>query len=519
MAIRLSLLLVLLTAAVYAQSLGFGFISFDDPLLIENNPMLGAVWSTEFVSWAFTTSLGGNWNPLVWFSFALDYQLFGMSAGGYHATNLLLHLANTLLLFHLLRQASGELFLSFWVAALFAVHPQHVEAVAWVTARKDLLSTLFGLLAIQAYTGASGKHGMPLACIGSMALSLMAKPMFVTLPFLLVVLDLWPLRRIDPGAGPGQLLPALGRSLLQKWPLLLLTILGCAIAWMSHETEGAISDIDLGLRLQNVVVAYCFYLQKTVLPLSLSIFYPLNIPSPGHVAAGSLLLLGISIGAWKTRQRAPYLLVGWLWYLGTLVPVSGIIPFGGHAFADRFSYVPRIGLLLALVWGAAHLARKPGFPVRRAALAGASVLLVLGGLTAIQVSHWKDSLTMFRHTERVVEADAFIYSKISQAYAHRGAWEEALEYNLKALEVAGSNDIRMPGLMPLLLRGNGLLLYQLGEYRASEYYLQEALALRPGDAKARDLLLLVRHKIEEDGQPRTPESSGSRKSVDESGGM
>ncbi|HEY3570009.1 MAG TPA: hypothetical protein VGP73_18895 [Thermoanaerobaculia bacterium] len=336
-----------------------------------------------------TAKVASNWHPLTMLSHMLDCQLYGLAPAGHHATSLLLHLANVLLLFEVLRRMTGAAGRSAAVAALFAVHPTHVESVAWIAERKDVLSAFFWILAMGAWARyarqpSAGRYGL-VALL--MILGLMAKPMVVTLPFALLLLDVWPLDRLSLGWK---------RLILEKLPLLALSAVSSVITIRYQETSLAPLDVvPWSLRAANALVAYAAYLGKLFWPTHLAVFYPIPLAIPAwKVLGAALLLIAITaLAAWRAR-REPWLLIGWLWFLGALVPVIGLVQVGRQAMADRYLYLPSIGLFLAVVWTLAGLLRE-----HRAALAAAAaiVILTLATITWAQIGYWADSVTLFRH--------------------------------------------------------------------------------------------------------------------------
>jgi tetratricopeptide (TPR) repeat protein len=458
---------VVLTAAVYAQVYTHGFIAFDDPAYVSENPFVLRGLTREGVRWAFTTGRMGNWNPVTWLSHMLDAQLFGAHPGGHHLVNVALHLINTLLLYAVLKRMTGAAWRSLVVAALFALHPLHVESVAWVSERKDTLSTLFWLLTLWAYARyaehSSGRWYA--AMLAFFALGLMCKPMLVTTPFLLLLLDIWPLRRppwppslagwfgaaappsnpkprSDRSRGASGARPLQGdwrRRLWEKLPLLVIAALASGLAYTMQQQSGAVSSLDslpLSLRIGNALVAYVRYLFMTLWPVNLAVLYPYDTGMPvWQPALAAILLLVISGTVFWKLPAAPYLFAGWFWYLGTLVPVIGLVQIGGQALADRYTYVPLIGIFVAAVWGAAELAARHRTP--QVAQAAASSLLVAAGavLTFFQVGRWRDSETLLRHTIRVTRDNHVAYNNLGVALGQEGRTGEALESLHAALRI------------------------------------------------------------------------------------
>jgi Tfp pilus assembly protein PilF len=407
------------TAILYAPVLGFEFINFDDIEYIVNNYHIRH-FNWQSLAWCFQTTYASNWHPLTWMSHTLDCQLFGMRAGGHHATSVVLHILNSILLFIVLRRMTGAFWRSAMVAALFAWHPLRVESVAWIAERKDVLSTLFWMLAIWAHVRYTEECRVQNAkcrvfyavALLLFALGLMAKPMLVTLPFVLLLLDWWPLGRLrqsksspkSPGGkAPGR--PGIRLLLIEKTPFFLLSAISCFLTIYAQNRAGAIQSLvkePIQLRLSNALVAYCQYIGKLIWPESLSVIYFLDnrLPDWEPLAAGLFLvaITAVAVRLWKTR---PYFLIGWLWFLGTLVPVIGVVQVGSQAYADRYAYIPSIGFFIILCWGVYDF----GLAGRcRPVLIGALAWVALGScvmLTSRQLSFWKNSEALFRHAIEV----------------------------------------------------------------------------------------------------------------------
>jgi tetratricopeptide (TPR) repeat protein len=440
-----------LAGVVFAGALGGEFVSLDDPAYVTRNPNVSGGLSPAGVCWAFTSFDNFNWHPLTWLSLQLDASLWGQKPWGYHLTNVLLHAANAALLFVALRALTGAFWRSAAAALLFAVHPLRVESVAWVSERKDVLSVFFGLLALWAYAGYAAAPGRRryLAVAGLFVLSLLCKPMLVTLPFLLLVLDWWPL-----GRWPGQGTRAL---VLEKLPLVALTVASSFVTYLAQAHEGAVQNLETYpplVRFENAAFSYVFYLGKTAWPTGLALFYPhpgAALP-PWRALAAVALLVAVTAGAVVLRRRAPYLLAGWLWYLGTLVPVIGIVQVGAQAYADRYTYFPQVGLLVALSWGVADLAGKRS---REALIAAAAVTAVLAFLTHKQVEVWHDSAVLWEHALRVTDPNPTAHLSLGAALERRGQVAEAEEHYRAALELDPTSVLGLASLGGLLAtRGN-----------------------------------------------------------------
>lgn len=433
------LVLALATAAAYGEIGNHQFIQFDDAYYLTENPAMREGLSRTGIIWAFTTTRAGSWTPLSWLSHLLDCQLFGLQPRGHHLVNLVFHLANTLLLFLWLQRVTRALGPAFLVAALFAWHPLHVESVAWVAERKDVLSAFFWLLTLWAYwwytkRPGGGGYGLVLVCF---TLGLLAKPMLVTLPLTLFLLDYWPLGRGLPGRGASRGL------LLEKIPLLVLSALFGLVTLYAQQGVGAVArleEIDFSSRVANACVAYVWYIWKMFWPTRLAVLYPHPLDTPLWQALGAALILAL-ISFWTIwrGRRYPYLAVGWLWYLVTLAPVIGLVQVGNQAWADRYTYVPLIGLFIMAAWGARDLtANLPGARVLRPLGAGI-ILTALLVCTMFQVRLWQDSVTLFEHTLALTRDNFVIQNNLGVALASQGKWQEAAPHFLEALRLDPNN--------------------------------------------------------------------------------
>jgi protein O-mannosyl-transferase len=430
--IAICIFLVVSTFATYSQVQNHGFINYDDPGYVTENLQVKAGLTRESVYWAFTTPHFANWHPLTWLSHMLDYQLYGSNAKGHHLTNLIFHIANTLLLFLILFRMTGALWRSGFVVALFALHPFNVESVAWVAERKNVLSTFFWLLTMWAYIRYSEKtnlkrYGLVLLFF---IFGLMSKPMLVTLPFVLLMMDYWPLRRVklrnknettftesikEQASFP--------RLIKEKIPLFLLVVCSIIITLIAQKLGGALQAMGIystAARLTNAMVSYLAYLEKMVWPENFAVFYP----HPGNALAlwkgilCSMVLAGISAAAIKLSRKAPYFAFGWFWYLGTLVPVIGVIQVGAQAMSDRYAYVPLIGIFIIIAWGLPDLIAKwrhrNSFLITLAGI----YIAILMVLTSNQLSHWKNSIAIFEHAIKVTDKE---YPDFALAHNNLGA--------------------------------------------------------------------------------------------------
>ncbi len=459
--------LALITFAVYWPVLRHGFVSYDDQPYVTENVHVQAGLTKASVIWAWSTFHASNWHPVTWLSHILDCQMHGLKAGGHHFTSLLIHVANVVLLFAVLRRMTGAMWRSAVVAALFAWHPLHVESVAWVAERKDVLSTLFWLLTMAAYAsyvesqrrrpGAKLQiQGRYILALLFFALGLLSKPMVVTLPLVLLLLDYWPLHRITFSAarnaqgkeGSETRGPPAGLTwrelVMEKTPFLVLTVLSCIVTLVAQRAGGALASTGVvppALRLTNAVVSYVRYVEKIFWPQKLAVFYPLPTAWPWElVAAAAVFLAAVSIAAIVERRRRPYLCVGWFWFVGTLAPVIGLVQAGLQAMADRYTYVPSIGLFIVAAWGGAELAAKwsPG-KWAPAAVASAAALTGCLVLTHIQLQYWKDSVVLFQHALAVTGPNSVACINEGAALAAQGALAEGITQLREGIQLNPDN--------------------------------------------------------------------------------
>jgi hypothetical protein len=472
----LALLLAAITLAAFSPVCGCDFVNFDDPEYVLHNPAVHCGVGAEGLRRAFTSITVANWHPLTLLSLQLDYQFFGLDPLGYHLTNLGLHVANTLVLFLALVRLTGQPWPSFLVAALFGVHPLHVESVAWVSERKDVLSTLFWMLALWAYAAyaARPRLGPYLLVLSALALGLLAKPMLVTLPCVLLLLDFWPLGRLGGLLEAGGL-RKLGWLIVEKVPLLLLAAVSCAVTLQVQRGGGAVRDLEqfsLGLRLANAVRSYASYLGQTVWPYDLAVFYPYPDVrwTAAPVWASLLLLVCLSVLFVAVARKLPYLLVGWLWFLGTLVPVIGLVQVGLQAQADRYTYIPLVGVFLLFAWGLADLARAWHQERAVGMLAGLLLAWCLV-LTWGQAHTWRNSVVLWRHALEVTPANDVAQGQLGLALLRQKKLDEAVVYLRQAARARPDVAVYRNHL--------GLALLGQGEIEASRAELEAALRLYP----------------------------------------
>jgi len=437
----ISILLALSVLIVYWSVQEFNFVYDDQDYVTENTRLQhGLTW--ENLGWAFTATECGFYQPLTWLTYLVDFELYGLKAGGYHWTNLIFHLANTVLLFWVLNLMTGTLWRSAFVAALFGLHPLHVESVAWVAERKDVVSGFFWFLTMLAYVFYAGKPriGRYVLVLVTYILGVMAKPMVITLPFVLMLLDFWPLGRVSGYAGVMFSRSKSIRFLLgEKMPLILVSIGGGLLAVIGEKQIGALKSLDflpLDARFANAVVSYVQYLWRMVWPLELSVFYP----HPGHfpfsiVMLSGTILIAISLAAWWRYRSHPYLAVGWLWFLGSMVPVIGVVQIGSHANADRYTYLSLIGIFIITAWGVQALLRRFLWGKRIFLVLIIGVSVILSGLSFRQVQYWQNNGTLFSHALAVTRDNHVAHNNLGAALAREGKITEAMVHFKEALRI------------------------------------------------------------------------------------
>jgi len=531
--ILIGLSLAILTMMVYGQVGGFEFVRYDDDAYITENPVVGNGLSLEGIRWAFASFEKGNWHPLTWLSHMLDVQWFGLDAGRHHQVSLLFHILNTLLLFVVLQSMTGALWKSGFVAALFALHPLHVESVAWVAERKDVLSAFFFLLTLLAYARYARRPAWWSYGFVSVffVLGLLSKPMIVTLPFVLLLLDFWPLERFryevrggdesaDGTAGSGMIsrIKANRWLFLEKIPLFALSAAACAVTVIAQQgAMKALEVVPLDFRLLNAIVAYAEYLYRGFVPVDLAVLYPYPGSIPTWQALVSAAVLIAVTALVIVRRKAPALMVGWFWYLGTLVPVIGLVQVGVQATADRYTYIPFIGLFILLTWLVDDVSAR--VPHRKTVLASAA-LLVLAALSAATVSqtgYWVNSEALFEHTLQATQDNYVIHCNLGAYFAGQGRVDDAIPQYNEALRIKPddadthynlANVLTRQAKYPeavahyreavksapdyVMARNNlALCLIQAGDRQAAIEQFREILRLKPGFEPARRNLSML----------------------------
>ena len=488
------IVLAAMTWLIFGQTLGYEFMNYDDGDYVAHNPAVRGGLSWKGFVWAFTHSVNFNWTPATVISFILEYRFHGLNAGGYHLTNVLLHTAGVVVLFLVLRQMTGALGRSAFVAAVFAIHPLHVESVAWIAERKDVLSGLFFMLTLWAYACyAQGESGgkcqatrtnsvlSPVTCHLSpycwlvvlfFALGLMSKPMLVTLPFVLILLDYWPLGRLATGGWRLAMKPLV----FEKIPLLFLSGIACVITLFTQKE--AMEPLPFSERTGNALVSYVVYLWQMVYPAGLAVFYPR--PESGlalwEIFGALALLLAITVGAVLARRKRPWFLFGWLWYLGTLVPVIGIVQVGAQAHADRYTYLPQIGLAVLATWGVAKWSADWHLPRGTMSGIAAAILAALMIDAHDQTAYWRNDESLWAHALDCTPGNITAHVNYGNVLLEKGSMDEAVAQFQKALQIKPDYAEAHYNL------GNALL--QEGNVDEAVAQFQKALQLKPDYAAA-----------------------------------
>jgi Tfp pilus assembly protein PilF len=506
------ILLTVAIAAVFLQLPGHDFVDFDDGMYVTRNPQVRNGLTLEGIIWSFGLYDSPYWQPLTWISHMLDCQLFGLDPGMHHLTNLVLHLANSLLLLLFFKRTTGSLWKSSFVAALFALHPLSVESVAWVSSRKNLLSTFFWMLTMLSYVHYSKRPGLYRYLLTSLffVLGLMAKPILVILPFALLLLDYWPLGRFRPGkpAEPADSTGAAatmtvspGKSafplVAEKIPLLIFSLFSIYVTSLTLQLAGSsisTEQVPIKLRIASGLVSYVSYVTKMVWPKDLAVFYPYPTMVPmWHIVGAVILLLSVSILLLRVWRKKPYLVTGWLWYLGTMIPMIGLKQAGlWPAIADRYTYVPLIGLYWMISWGVPDLVANWRYQRTLLSFSAGLVLVLLMLCTRSQVKHWRDSVTLFEHTLRVTENNRVIHNNLGAVLIEQGRFVEAIPHFTKALQIR-PEDVKAQINLAVSLAN-------LGDLQKAVDHYSKALKLDPHHAGAHNNLgnvLLLQGRVDE----------------------
>jgi protein O-mannosyl-transferase len=469
-----ALALVAATIAIYLPAVNHDFVYYDDPKYVTENAVVSAGFTRAGLAWAFTTSTDANWFPVTWLSHMLDVQLYGMDAGGHHLTSLLLHALSTALLFTALHRMTGRMGRSAFVAALFALHPLHVESVAWVAERKDVLSTVFWMLTLLAYVAYARDPKLRRFIIVAvlLGLGLMSKPMLVTLPFVLLLLDFWPLRRLEKRS--------YGQLVAEKIPLLAIVVASSITTFLVQRKGGAVGSLDaypFALRVGNALMSYVAYIGKMIWPSDLTAFYPyrMDVSIPAALVA-LVVLVGLSIVSVRLRKKYPYLPVGWFWYVGTLVPVIGLVQVGNQAMADRYSYIPLIGLFVIVAWGAGDLADR--WRIHRYALPAAAAIAIVAAafISRSQLRHWQSTAQLWTHALDATRDNYVAHNNLGLALAGDGKVEDAISHYREALRIRPMYATARTNL--------GAALAKQGKFDEAIANYQEVLRSKPGMSEA-----------------------------------
>jgi len=489
----ISLGLALATLAVYARAYHYGFIAYDDNTYVYDNPIVKKGLTPAGIAWAFTTFDSANWHPLTWLSHMVDCSFFGVSPGPQHVVNLAFHLANVVLLFFAFVWMTRRPWRSAIVAGIFALHPLHVESVAWIAERKDVLSTFLGLVTVLLYARYAARPSAwrYSGVAGAYALALLAKPMLVTLPFVLLLLDIWPLSRL---AWPPRW-RALRPRVVEKLPLLAMVAAACVLTLVAQKRGGAVatlSNLPFSARLANASIGYVTYIERAFAPVNLAVLYPVRPFAAGAAVGCALALAAATAAAVAFGRKRPYCLVGWFWYLGMLVPVIGLVQVGAQSTADRYTYLPLVGLSIALVWPAADVLERRR-TLRAAAFAAAcAATLALGAQAYRQTGYWESGKRLFEHTLAVTEGNSIIHNNLGVTLLEEKRYEEAAAHYGQALAIRPD--------YPEAHANLGHELLGLGRLNEAAPHLARALEALPGRADVQadmGLLLAAQGRLDE----------------------
>lgn len=498
------LTLTFATLAVYWQVHSYDFVNYDDPVYVSNNQDIQSGITFDSIKWAFTTAHAGNWHPLTWISHMFDWQLFGADAGRHHLTSLFLHIANTLLLFAVLKRMTNALWRSAFVAAAFALHPLHVESVAWIAERKDILSTLFWMLTMAAYLRYVQRPGLTryLLTLFFFAMGLMAKPMLVTLPFVLLLLDYWPLGRFQFGQNVKSVDQQRRKSLnafshwklsrhllLEKVPLFALSAISSIVTFLVQRSAGVVTSIErlpLTVRVANALVSYLTYIQKMIWPSRLAMFYPYPDKTGliWQAVAFAILLGFITVAVLFLMRRRRYLFTGWLWYLGTLVPVIGLVQVADQALADRYTYVPLTGLFIIVAWGVPDLIARWRFRKPALAVSAIALLLALSICAHRQQHHWRNTSTLCEHAFEATQDNYVAHFCMAGDLLRQGRTNQAIAHYRRSLQIKPTYFKALGGLAAAFRRQ--------GRTDLAVKYYKQAVRYKPDWAYAMNNLAWIR---------------------------
>jgi len=489
--------LVVATFIAFEEVRSNGFV-YDDAMYVTNNPYVREGFTSKTLTWALTSPHSGSWHPLTWLSHISDYSLFGMDATGHHVVSLLFHLFNVLLLFYTLVRATGNVWPSAFVAAVFALHPLRVESVAWIAERKDVLSGTFWMLALAAYVryvAQPGRGRYALVAV-ALALGLLSKPMLVTLPFVLLLFDLWPLDRLRAGAAAGEKKGGKHRGrtysfrhlVVEKIPLFAIAVGFAIITLVAQKSQGAMTMMQSGelpfvIRIQNAAVSYLGYISKTFYPSDLAVFYPhqgADLPIGQAVGSFLVLIVVTALVVYAARHGRRYLLTGWLWYVVTLLPVIGLVQVGEQAMADRYTYLPSIGLLIMIAWGVGDVVARWPRAGRVAAVAAAVIVVALVVVTRIQVRHWRNSFALYEHALAVTDNNWVANYNLARAELLEGRIDEGIVHLEATLQLRPESADARNNL--------GVALNAKRRYDEASEQFREAIRIRPEFARAHNNL-------------------------------
>lgn len=480
--IIITVCLILVTAAIYWQVQGFDFVNYDDGDYVTDNPNVQKGFTVQSIIWAMTTGkVSSNWHPLTLFSHMLDWQMYGEWAGGHHLTNLFFHIINALLLFFIFKTMTGNIWQSAFVAAIFAIHPLHVQSVAWVSERKDVLSAFFWMLTMWAYVRYVRHRGWAAYAwvLVFFILGLMSKPMVVTLPFVLLLLDYWPLNRIQLTDSASNLKVKIIGLLQEKIPLFVLSAISAGVTLYVQQQGGAVKSFDavpLAERLPNMLISYMNYIIKTIYPVKLAAFYPYPDMLPWWKVTAALVTLTLLTGvAIRIMHRNPYVIVGWLWFIGTLVPVIGLIQVGIQSMADRYMYLPIVGLLIIVAWGIPELIFNWCYKRFWLGMTAITAIIILSFVTWEQIGYWRNSIALFTHAINVTENNSVAHYNLGVALAGKGKTNQAISHYQTSLAMTPNQaDVFM---------SLGLALDEQGDVDQALDYLQKSVLLDPKSDK------------------------------------
>jgi len=475
--------LIFICLAAFGRITGNGFINFDDQGYVTGNYQIQHGINFQTVKWALTTTYFSYWHPLTWLSYALDWSLFGANAGGHHLVSLLLHIAAAIFLFLFLNKTTNNIWPSAFAAAFFALHPLRVESVAWASERKDVLSMFFAMPCLWAYAFYAQKTSVSkyLLCLILFTLALMSKPTMVTLPFLLMLLDYWPLRRWQKALdGQKKGFHSIGGLILEKIPFFCLVIAVSILTFLAQNEKGTVASVETISfinRIGNAILSYAAYLEKTIWPFNLAVFYPYELPLPlWKVLISGFIFLCITLASFYYIKKLPFLFAGWFIYLGTLVPVIGLVQVGSQAMADRYTYMPSVGISFMLTWGILYLVKRENIRKKVLFPAGVAILIFLSVLTWKQCGYWKDSIKLWNHALQVTKNNFMAHGNLGLELFNKGKTDEALIHYNKALLINPN--------LPVVHQDRGVAYVELGQYQKALEDFRKAVSISPDYADA-----------------------------------